>query len=180
MASNAQYGQFEIDVLRLEEGPLTIQKEIEIETLGRRLSFCEYEVTPRHARVDLEVQKVGDGALVRGRIDAELETQCGTCLASTRLDLQPTFSAYFSENPESEESDEGVELTPEELEKECFDGQKLRLDDLVFDTLMLELPMTPKCGPNCKGLAGKQDDGLKNQIDHRLDPLARLRIEKES
>jgi uncharacterized protein len=43
-------------------------------------------------------------------------------------------------------------MSPEEQEVELFSGDEIRLDDLVREHLVLEIPMQPLCRPDCPGI----------------------------
>src|SRR4030065_464925 len=49
------------------------------------------------------------------------------------------------------EADE-LELTPEDLDREFFTGDRIVLDDLVREQLILEAPMQPLCRQDCPGI----------------------------
>ncbi len=172
----------------LRRGPVNIERNIELPQLEERLAHCEYDVSPESARAKIHLEPCGNGVLVRGTIETRLHTQCGTCLANMTLLCVPEVSAYLLPRPETEEELDDVELTPEDLEKEWFDGETVILDELLFDALMLDLPMNPRCGETCPGIpAGESCSGNpadtsqseEKEIDPRLAPLASLRLEKE-
>ncbi len=163
----------------LRRGPIKIERDIELTRLEERLAHCEYDVSPEYAGARIHLEPCGNGVLARGKIEARLRTQCGTCLADMTLRCVPEVSAYMLPRPETEEELDDVELTPEDLEKEWFDGETVVLDELLFDALMLELPMTPRCGESCPGVPADTNYSEEKEIDPRLAPLASLRLEKE-
>lgn len=170
---------FEVSLRDLDAGPIVLDRAIPPAVMTERLKFCEYEAVAKSGHVHLEIAQMGDGVLVRGGIEASIETQCGTCLADTVLRLTPEVSAYLLPRPSASDEMEDEELTPEDLEKEWFEGDKIVLDGLLFDSIMIEMPMNPKCGDSCKGLISEALPQDEKQIDPRLAPLANLIVEKE-
>jgi DUF177 domain-containing protein len=92
---------------------------------------------PVHVRVHLE--RVSDGVVVRGEIDAPWRGLCSRC-------LQPVADHVRVH------VDELYETEPVEGETYRLGAEVLDLEPLVRDALMLELPHTPLCGPECRGL----------------------------
>jgi uncharacterized protein len=92
---------------------------------------------PVHVRVHLE--RVSDGVVVRGELDAPWRALCSRC-------LQPV------EGTSSVHVDELFEPDPVEGETYKLDHEWLDLEPLVRDGLLLELPAAPLCRPDCRGL----------------------------
>jgi uncharacterized metal-binding protein YceD (DUF177 family) len=171
-------GLFIVDVDGLKRGPTTFDCDIPLSWLAAELKSCEYTVEPVRARLDAVVSLADSGVLVRGEAAARVRTECGTCLAEIHLDLIAPLSAFLMPRPMGAE-DLDAELTPEDLEREWYDGDRFALDGLVRDGIMLELPMTPRCEGACRGEALVHLARKKEKIDPRLAPLANIRLAKE-
>jgi uncharacterized protein len=89
--------------------------------------------------VHLHLERVSDGVVVRGEIDAPWQAVCSRCLQP----VSGTISVHVDELFE-----------PDAIEGETYklDHEWLDLEPLVRDALVLELPHTPLCGPDCRGL----------------------------
>jgi len=171
-------GHFNIDVERLKRGPTTFDCDIPLQWLSAELAACEYTVEPVRAHLDAVVTLADSGVLVSGEATARVKTECGTCLAEVHLDLTAPLSAFLVPRPEeAEELD--AEFTPEDLEREWYEGDRLALDGLVRDGLVLELPMTPRCEGECHGEAVAHLARAQKMVDPRLAPLASIRFAKE-
>jgi uncharacterized protein len=92
---------------------------------------------PVHTRLHLE--RVSDGVVVRGEIDAKWQGVCSRCLQPVSDDTCVHVDELF-------------EAEPVEGETYRLDHDILDLEPLVRDALVLELPHTPLCGPDCRGL----------------------------
>ena len=172
-------GQFVYEVARVRERAVKLNQEISRDWLTEKLASCEYTLTVIASSIQLTISASGPGIWVKGSASVQLETNCGICLASTRLVLEPEIRTYWFQRTDDDSKAQNDELTPDDLDREWFDGEMIVLDDLIRDAIMLELPMSPRCGDNCSGLAGYESDEEDKGIDPRLAPLARLKLEKE-
>ena len=173
-------GYFVMDLAVLEAGPVVIRRDIPLEWLKKRLTYYEFEAEPRKAEVDVRVERTGNGILVRGEVRAEISTFCGTCLENIVIDVRSKVSTFLVPRTALEKMYEEMELTPEDLGREYYEGDTLTLDDLFGDALMLELPMNPRCRDNCPGLPTMDVEPRGNAVDPRLAPLANIRLNKEN
>jgi len=120
--------------------------------------------------------------LIQGEVAANVKMQCGTCLKDISMDLQSIVCTYLLPLEEYKKEIEKEELTPEDLDREYYEGETVTLDDLVGDALMLELPMNPKCGLDCPGLSVFSETPKVSSLtlDPRLAPLLEIRLNKEN
>lgn len=125
---------------------------------------------PEGAPVELHLrlESVMEGVLVSGEVDVPVTGQCARCLEpvedTLHLDLQELY-AYEGST---------TEATSEEDEVRRIDGEHLDLTPLVRDTVVLTLPLSPTCTPDCSGLCvdcGQRLDDLPADHSHsQLDP----------
>jgi len=159
--------------------------KVDLRDLGRRAgSMRDWEKTvpapagwgvemigvPEGAPVELHLrlESVMEGVLVSGEVDAPVTGQCARCLEpvedTLHLDVQELY-AYEGST---------TEATSEEDEVRRIDGEHLDLAPLVRDTVVLTLPLSPTCTPDCSGLCvdcGQRLDDLPADHSHsQLDP----------
>ncbi|NEM07215.1 MULTISPECIES: YceD family protein [Geodermatophilus] len=124
------------------------------------------EGAPVHLRLRLE--SVMEGVLVSGEIAAPVEGQCARCLDpvedTLELDVQELY-AYPGST---------TEATSEEDEVRLVEGERIDLEPMVRDTVVLALPLSPTCTEDCAGLCsgcGQRLDDLPDDHSHELvDP----------
>jgi uncharacterized protein len=124
------------------------------------------EGAPVHLHLRLE--SVMEGVLVSGTVDVPVTGQCARCLDpvedTLELDLQELF-AYEGST---------TEATSGEDEVRRIEGEQLDLAPLVRDTVVLTLPLSPTCTPDCAGLCvdcGERLDDLPPDHSHEVvDP----------
>ena len=125
---------------------------------------------PEDALVELHLrlESVMEGVLVTGEVVAPVTGQCARCLEpiedTLTLDVQELY-AYEGST---------TEATSEEDEVRRIDGERLDLAPLVRDAVVLALPLSPTCTPDCSGLCvdcGQRLDDLPADHTHEvLDP----------
>ncbi len=105
----------------------------------------------RPLNVDLEIHKKPDHLEVTGTIAGKLTLTCDRCLDEYPSDLWRTVRVLLfreSLGPKEEE----VELEPDELDYEFFDGEILEVDRMIAEEIFLELPIRRLCSEQCRGL----------------------------
>ncbi|MFT4217722.1 MAG: YceD family protein [Micropruina sp.] len=121
---------------------------------------------PPGSPVDLEIrlESVVEGVLVTGAAEVTLTGQCGRCLEpisfDEEIDLQELY-LYPDKEPDDDEASR--------LEDDLLD-----LEPLLRDMVVLDLPYTPLCRPDCAGLCPDCGANLNADPDHahddRIDP----------
>jgi len=159
--------------------------QVDLRELGRRAgSMREWEKTipalpgwgvemigvPDGApvQVHLRLESVMEGVLVSGSVQVPVTGQCARCLEPVEdtfsLDVQELY-AYAGST---------TEATSGEDEVRRIDGDLLDLAPLVRDTIVLTLPLSPTCTPDCAGLCvdcGERLDDLPADHSHEvIDP----------
>lgn len=106
--------------------------------------------------LDLTVEAVVEGVLVTGTAEVRLAGQCARCLeeiaTSTEVDLQELY-LYPEKEPDDDEASR--------LEDDLLD-----LEPLLRDAVVLDLPFTPLCRPDCAGLCPRCGANLNNEPEH--------------
>ena len=131
----------------------------------------------RPVTVDVEVESVVEGVLVTGTVSATAVVQCVRCLRHVDHELAVEVRELFALEPGEE--DEGYAVLPDD---------RLPLDTMARDALVLGFPAFPLCRPDCPGLcpvcgADRNTDdcghGGPQTIDPRWAGLADLRASLE-
>lgn len=109
--------------------------------------------------LDLRLESVVEGVLVTGTAVVSLQGQCARCLepiaSPEEVDLQELY-LYPDKEPDDDEASR-------------VDGELLDLEPLLRDTVVLDLPYTPLCRPDCAGLCPECGANLNDDPEHRHD-----------
>lgn len=126
--------------------------------------------------MELRLESVVEGVLVTGTVVAPLRGECGRCLDPVATELGVTFQElYVADAVEAAEAGLGL-----------LEGDLLDLEPAVRDAIVLELPLTPLCSPDCIGLCAQcgarladEPGHTHDQDDPRWDALRRLASQHE-
>ncbi|MGI9667073.1 MAG: YceD family protein [Acidimicrobiia bacterium] len=88
---------------------------------------------------DLLLHPVSGGIAVTGKVHFTTEDSCSRCLTATISDRSSTVGALFDRNDEDDES-------------YPLEGTEIDVEQMLRDDVLLSLPLTPSCGPDCPGV----------------------------
>lgn len=104
------------------------------------------------ARLDLLLTLAEDTVLVEGGIHGAYHVDCARCLEPAEIVVEDTeLRLTFLAPSKRAEQRQEEELALEDLDTYTHDGRQVDLEPLVREQLLLALPMTPLCRPDCRG-----------------------------
>ena len=112
--------------------------------------------------LDLRLESVMDGVLVSGTVTAPLTGECGRCLEPIHDQLVVVVQELFVYPEGSTDQDEDDEVAR-------MEGDLIDLVPTLRDAVVLALPLTPLCRPDCQGLCatcGERLDDLPPDHSH--------------
>jgi uncharacterized protein len=118
--------------------------------------------------VEALLESVSEGVLVTGTVTAPLQGECGRCLDPITDEMVVDICELFAFQDSAT-----VETTTED-EVHRVDGDYIDIEPVVRDAVVLGLPWTPLCRPDCGGLCsecGQRIDDLPPDHSHdMIDP----------
>ena len=126
---------------------------------------------------DVEVEvvfaKQGKRALVSGSIKATLELECQSCLQALSWPIELSFKLGIVTSMQEAEQ---LEIDCEPL---LFDGEKVSLNEIIEDEILLALPDYPKHGYDCirqrSSKDAEFDDDSQTKTNNPFSVLAKLK-----
>jgi len=100
--------------------------------------------------LDLRLESVMEGVLVSGTARAPLTGECGRCLDAVEDEIVVDVQELFVYDG-SDADDDGTAR---------MEGDLLDLEPVLRDAVVLALPLTPLCTPDCGGLCADCGDRL--------------------
>jgi uncharacterized protein len=143
-----------VDVRELLQQP-GAHKHVVVRAPLRDLATPVASVPPdRPVTVDAEIESVVEGVLVTGTVRATALVACVRCLRQFDQELEVEVRELFALEP-AEDEDEGYAVLPDD---------RLPLDTMARDALVLGFPAFPLHSPDCAGLcpvcgADRNSDG---------------------
>jgi uncharacterized protein len=117
--------------------------------------------------LDLVLERVPEGLVVRGALRARWQGECGVCLRELTGDLDVAVNELFED-------------APVEGETYALVGHHVDLDQLARDALLLELPLSPSCAstgaPPCRAETTPDDEDGDAPVDPRWAALSELEL----
>lgn len=116
----------------------------------------------------LEAVSTGNVLFVKGKLDAELVLECSRCLKPVEVRISVLVHEEFDVEgvPAGFGNRQHAEVTEEGEAYPLFDGNQLRWEDLVRQSLWLSMPARTICKDDCPGIEDYQppDDGGRPEL----------------
>lgn len=128
---------------------------------------------------DLVFKSLGQYINVKGQIVANVKLKCDRCLGEFcqkfELPLDETYMSGSFNNGEKSE----IELKDGDFVIDLFEETDIDVDDLIYQSLILNIPNPSVCDINCNG-DPEMEKYIKKEIsDPRLDVFKNINIRKE-
>lgn len=158
--------ELRIDVADLLAHPgarRALRGDVPVERLGTATATIGEPVA-----LDLVLERVPEGVVVRGALAARYEAACSNCLRPVRGELHVEVSELFED-------------LPVDGETYPIEGHVIDLDQFLRDALLLELPLAPTCpadDADCAPDADARtaDDDADPPADPRWAALSQLEL----
>ena len=140
-----------IDLTQIEDSSLPFEftispEDIDLDGESVRLKGdlkVTGSVTKHAAQIDVDAKVVGPA-----------EVDCSRCLTSIQSDINSEFSVNFV-FPEDFSTDRDHEVAATDLDTDVLESDRIDLNEIVRERILLELPEQVYCKPDCKGLCPK-------------------------
>ena len=138
------------------------------------------EDTPIMGHVDVAIQKSGEMYHLHADVHGILNTFCHKCLDKTTYELQSSFELIVQIGGERREEDQS---SKEEEYIYLEKGEhEVSLDESIYESLVVSIPMQILCRSDCKGLCPNCGANLNREActceasgDPRWDALKKLK-----
>jgi len=148
------------------------------------------------AKLKGRATKLGRKVLVQARATVPLKGICKRCLKPVSLDEQvdlvrsyvPADQLRRGHEHRGESDDaSSASFDPETVDEEPYEGKELDLKPAVREQILLQIPGSPLCGEDCKGLCPKCGRDLndgdcgcdRTVLDPRWAALKGIQLEKK-
>ena len=136
--SNSKY-PLRINVGFIINQPVGTFRTLSFET--EKIQF-DTELVFEHFQGEAKVNRVVQGILIQGDFQADVQVDCVRCLEDFLQPLHSEFDELYAFR--EEDADESGQLMPE--------NGFIDLGPVVREYLLLEMPISPQCKEDCRGL----------------------------
>ena len=168
----------------------------ELPDAGRTIHFHETEAwfSPKvgdereislASPVNVALELIPEAEHIRfsGHLRTAVRVACSRCLQDFILELNETIPLILLQ-PVSPDSEEEIDLRPQDLDTTFFDGEAVDVDLIVAEQIFLALPQRPLCRLDCQGLCSECGADLnrescgceKREIGSAFDALKAVKI----
>ena len=129
-----------------------------------------------------QAKRIRETVFIDGSLETTVTSNCCRCLEVTHVPVKINFRYTFV--PEKNRAKQEDELSTEDLEYGYYQDDVIDLDALIFEQVMLQIPIKVLCTDSCKGLCPHCGINLNTAncgchteyIDERLAVLNKLRV----
>jgi uncharacterized protein len=134
-----------IDVATLRSDSERVELETDATDLG-----LEPDAWRDRVRGVFQVEKLGEKLSIRGSVETTATLECARCLRDFQYPVRVPLEVLAERSGRARDADEA------QLEREhdlvFFNGRQVDMGDAARQALLVEVPMTPRCREDCRGL----------------------------
>ncbi|MDE3721618.1 MULTISPECIES: YceD family protein [Nocardiopsis] len=172
---------FVVDTQALGRQPGSMRTVDRIVTLPEEFANAMASVSAgRELELDLRLEAVMEGVLVTGAARGQISAECSRCLDPLAEDFEAGFQEMYRYPADEDVFQEEDGDTDDDDEDYYLEGDMLDLEPVVRDAVVLALPLSPLCDPDCPGLCAEcgarladaePDHGHDDRVDPRWEAL---------
>ncbi len=122
---------------------------------------------------DLTILSLGDFVEVKGNVKGTLMLECDLCLKNFEYKLDFDIDEMFAKNALLDDYGQETELKDGQFVTDLDGADEIDIYDLLYQSVILNLPNKQVCGINCNGDKFLKEENLS---DPRLDVFKNIKI----
>jgi len=126
---------------------------------------------------DLKITSLGEFIEIAGNVKGTLILECDLCLKEFEYKLDFSINEMFAKTALQEEYGAETELSGEQFITDLNGEDEIDIYDLLYQSVILNLPNKKVCGINCNGNNFLKEENLS---DPRLDVFKNITIEPKN
>ena len=128
-------------------------------------------------KASLDVTSLGEFISIKGNISGTVKLICDLCLKEYDYELDFDIDEMFAKGSVFDDEKQEVEIKEGQFVTDLNGADEIDIYDLLYQSVILELPNKKVCGINCKEDFFEKDDSFKVH-DERMDIFKTIKIEK--
>ena len=122
---------------------------------------------------DLKITSLGDFIEITGSVECILKLECDLCLKEFDYELKFNLDEMYAKNSLLEEYGQETELKSGQFVTDLNGETEIDIYDLLYQSVILNLPNKKVCGINCNGDKFLKEENLS---DPRMDVFKNIQI----
>ena len=168
-----------IEVLQIPPEGLDVDLPEEAVELGASAEVWE---GPATVRATMHIARSGRGLLISGEMAGEVALICSRCLEHYPFRTEDRLD-FYCEMMGAGKTKREVELSRDDLDVTYLEEGRIDTDQLLRESVLLNLPVQPLCREDCRGLCPHCGANLNREAcgcdwpptDPRFEALRKLR-----
>ena len=124
---------------------------------------------------DLEIKSLGEFIEISGNVKGIVKLECDLCLKEFEYELDFDIDEMFAKNALLEDYGQEIELKEGQFVTDLQGAEDIDIYDLLYQSVILNLPNKKVCGINCNGDKFLKEEDLS---DPRLDVFKNIKIDE--
>ena len=153
----------------------------DIENSANKTIYCKFEEeidginSAGPITADLELKSLGDFIEVKGNVKGVLMLECDLCLKEFEYKLDFDIDETYAKNALMEDYGQETELKEGQFITDLNGEDKIDIYDLLYQSVILNIPNKKVCGINCNGNKFLKEEDLS---DPRMEIFKNIQIDK--
>ena len=124
---------------------------------------------------DLGIKSLGEFIEISGNVKGIVKLECDLCLKEFEYELDFDIDEMFAKNALLEDYGQEIELKEGQFVTDLQGAEDIDIYDLLYQSVILNLPNKKVCGINCNGDKFLKEEDLS---DPRLDVFKNIKIDE--
>ena len=124
---------------------------------------------------DLEIKSLGEFIEISGNVKGIVKLECDLCLKEFEYELDFDIDEMFAKKALLEDYGQEIELKEGQFVTDLQGAEYIDIYDLLYQSVILNLPNKKVCGINCNGDKFLKEEDLS---DPRLDVFKNIKIDE--
>lgn len=128
-------------------------------------------------KASLEITSLGNYIQVKGKVKGSVTLECDLCLNEFQQELDFEIDELLAKDSVIESYGLETELKEGQFVTDLYGSKDIDVYDLLYQSVILDLPNKKVCGINCKGNDFLSDENLsQDESDPRLEVFKTIQI----
>lgn len=152
----------------------------ELENSADKTLYCDFEQNINEinsvgpVKANLTITSLGEFIEVKGNVKGKVKLECDLCLKEFDYNFDFDIEELFAKHALMDEYSQETEIKDGQFVADLNGADEIDIYDLLYQSVILNLPNKKVCGINCNGDKFLKEENLS---DPRLEVFKNIKIE---